>query len=360
MSHDIDPAEPETPRPTASTIGDLPDDFFAGPGRVGDDSGGEPLPPRRLAIASSARDGFAWRSILPIVGAVILGNVMLFLGGVLAGWSLAHKIVAPPVGDMPPDLKGMTTALAQIAETKASRAEVEGLRAEVATLTRRLAQFQGRVDAQPEPGPDLGPLQARVDELVKASGRLSSTPDELRALEERVAGIGRRMGALDERVASLDGRVASLDGRIVTLDEGLGSLRMEVASKDERSKKADTTTGASDAAGPASGDTEAAMQAMARGASLFEEGRYAEARDVFVEQIKSTPDDARLWYYAALSNGSATRDWKGETERLVKRGMERERAGTPGRAEIDALLDEIPSPPAVQWLRAWRQRALHQ
>ena len=102
------------------------------------------------------------------------------------------------------------------------------------------------------------------------------------------------------------------------------------------------------------------MRAVARGAALFEERRYAEARDVFLEQIKATPDDARLWYYAALANGSATRDWKGETERLVKRGMERERAGTPGRAEIDALLDEIPSAQAVQWLRAWRQRALHQ
>jgi hypothetical protein len=359
MSHDIVPAEPETPHPAASPIGELPDDFFAGPGRVGDDLGGDPLPPRRPAGESSARDGVAQRPILPIVGAVLLGNVLLFLGGVLAGWSLAHKSVAPPAGVTPPDLKGMTTALAQLADIKASRTEVEGLRSEVAALTRRLAQLQGRVEAQPEPepepapSPDLGPLQARVDELVKVSGRLSSTPDELRVLEERVAGFDRRMGALDERVRTLGERA-------VTLDEALGSLRREVASNDERSKRADTTTGASGAAGPAAGDAEAAMRAVARGAALFEERRYAEARDVFLEQIKATPDDARLWYYAALANGSATRDWKGETERLVKRGMERERAGTPGRAEIDALLDEVPSAQAVQWLRAWRQRALRQ
>jgi hypothetical protein len=357
MSHDIDPAEPETPQPAAPTIGELPDDFFAGPGRVGDASGGDPLPPRRPASASSARDGVAQRPILPIVGAVLLGNVMLFLGGVLAGWSLAHKSVAPRAGDNPPDLKGMTTALAQLAETKVSRTEVEGLRSEVAALARRLAQFQGRVDARPEPepahGPDLGPLQARVDELVKVSGRLSSTTDELRMLEGRVAGFDRRMGALDER-----GR--TLGERVVTLDEELGSLRREVASIDERSKRADTTTGASGAAGPAAGDAEAAMRAVARGAALFEERQYAAARDVFLEQIKATPDDARLWYYAALATGSATRDWKGETERLVKKGMERERAGTPGRAEIDALLDEIPGAQAVQWLRAWRQRALRQ
>src|SRR4051794_1227024 len=178
MSHDIDPAEPETPHPAASTIGALPDDFFAGPGRVGDDSGGDPLPPRRLASVSSARDGVARRPILPIVGAVLLGNVMLFLGGVLAGWSLAHKSVAPPAGDTPTDLKGMTTALARLAETRVSPTEVEGLRSEVPDLTRRLARFEGRADAQPEPGPapgpDLGPLLARVDELAKVSGRLSS------------------------------------------------------------------------------------------------------------------------------------------------------------------------------------------
>src|SRR4051812_30955900 len=275
MSHDIDPAEPETPLPAASPIGELPDDFFAGPGRVGDDPGGDPLPPRRLASASSARDGVARRPILPIVGAVLLGNVMLFLGGVLAGWSLAHKSVGPPAGDTPPDLKGMTTALAQLAETKVSRTEVEGLRSEVAALTSRLARFQGRVDAQPEPepapGPDLGALLARVDELVKVSGRLSSTPDELRVLEGRVAGFDRRIGILDERVRTLGERV-------MTLDEELGSLRREVSSNDERSKRADATTGASDAAGAAAGDAESAMRAVARGAALFEERRYAEAR----------------------------------------------------------------------------------
>src|SRR3954452_11421044 len=108
MSHDIDPTEPETQDPATSLIGELPDDFFAGPGRVGDASGGDPLPPRRPAGASSAHDGAAQRPILPIVGAVLLGNVMLFLGGVLAGWSLAHKSVAPPAGGTPPDLKGMT------------------------------------------------------------------------------------------------------------------------------------------------------------------------------------------------------------------------------------------------------------
>src|SRR4051794_16444835 len=211
MSHDIDPAEPETPHPAASPIGELPDDFFAGPGRVGDDSGGDPLPPRRLVGASSARDGVAQRPILPIVGAVLLGNVMLFLGGVLAGWSLAHKSLAPPAGDTPPDLKGMTTALAQLADIKVSRTEVEGLRSEVAALTHRLAQLQGRVDAQPEPAPspDLGPLQARVDELAKVSGRLSSTPDELRVLEERVSGFDRRMGTLDERVRALGERAVA-------------------------------------------------------------------------------------------------------------------------------------------------------
>ncbi len=351
MSHDVDSAEPETRHPAASPIGEFPNDFFAERGRVGDDPGGDPLPPRRLVSASSARDGVAQRPILPIVGAVLLGNVMLFLGGVLAGWALANKSVAPPAGDTPPDLKGMTTALAQLAETKVSRTEVEGLRSEVAALTHRLAQLQGWVDAQPEPepapSPDLGPLQARVDELAKVSGRLSSTPDELRVLEERVSGFDRRMGTLDERVRTLDERA-------VALGEELGLLRMEVASIDERSKQADTTTAASGAAGPA----EAAMRAVARGAALFKEGRYAEARDVFLEQIKATPDDARLWYYAALATGSATRDWKGETERLVKRGMERERAGTPGRVEIDALLNEIPDAQAVQWLRAWRRLAL--
>ena len=67
------------------------------------------------------------------------------------------------------------------------------------------------------------------------------------------------------------------------------------------------------------------------GVEFFQKKKYAEASEVFIGLTKTQPDDARVWYYAALSRGLATQDWKGETERLVTQGVDREKAGKPGK-----------------------------
>ena len=61
--------------------------------------------------------------------------------------------------------------------------------------------------------------------------------------------------------------------------------------------------------------------------------KYDQASEYFANLTKSKPDDARNWYYAALSRGLATRDWKGETEKLVTRraSIARRRASPRGR-----------------------------
>ena len=68
------------------------------------------------------------------------------------------------------------------------------------------------------------------------------------------------------------------------------------------------------------------------------------------------PKDARVWYYAALSNGLATNQWRGETERLVNQGVEREKAGSPKAPEIDAVMTDL-APASKKWLDFYRQRA---
>jgi TolA-binding protein len=335
MAPDSDLPEADHPRAAVSPTGGLPADFFEEPRPGPADSDGAtaiasgPLPPRSPSPSGppAASDAAARRSILPIVGAVLLGNLLLFLAGILAGWALARRSPPPPSPAAPPAPSFPMAEVARIVESRTSKAEAEGLRAQVASLERRLARLQDRPD--PPPGPDLAPLLSRIEALAKALDRGPSRAGELDAL-------GRRVGALDE---------------------ALGTLREQVQSLQAQLKEALASPPKPEAREAPAGEGDALGRALARGAALFKEGQYARARDAFLEQAEATPDDARLWYYAALANGAATRDWRGETERLVKRGIDRERAGTPARAEIDAAFAGLGNEQVAEWLRAWRERA---
>ncbi len=93
------------------------------------------------------------------------------------------------------------------------------------------------------------------------------------------------------------------------------------------------------------------------GVELFQKKNYDEASEFFAGLSKTQPDDARVWYYAALSRGLATRDWKGETERLVTQGVDREKAGKPDKSQIDAAFADLTSETGKDWLAFYRRRA---
>ena len=91
-------------------------------------------------------------------------------------------------------------------------------------------------------------------------------------------------------------------------------------------------------------------QAMEQAVDLFKQGKYAEAKDAFARLQAAYPDDARVWYFSALANGLATRDWKGESERLVKVGVAKEKAGSPDKAKIDAAFAGLTADNGKDWL----------
>jgi len=96
---------------------------------------------------------------------------------------------------------------------------------------------------------------------------------------------------------------------------------------------------------------------MTQGIDLFKERKYKDAYSHFEKLEQSNPDDARVWYYAALSRGLALRDWKddSDTARLVKKGVEREKAGTPPGPEIDAAFRDLVSETGKEWLEYYRK-----
>ena len=88
--------------------------------------------------------------------------------------------------------------------------------------------------------------------------------------------------------------------------------------------------------------------------SLFREKRYADAYADFRRLLQSEPDDARLWYFAALSYGLSTGNWDRMTLTMVEEGIAREKAAKPPKPEIDAALAGLTTQTGKDWLDFYR------
>jgi len=345
MSQDPNRHEEE---PAASTTGGLPPDFFEVPEVHAADqspaiiSSERPLPPRKPTAPPPPQVVIDRRASFPVVFVVLASNVLFFVAGGLAGWALTRKGLIP--SETAPPATAPNPLLAEVArsvETKAPKSALNGLESDVGalksearTLARELARLEGRLDTRPAAAgpvpPDLAPLQTKVDDLAAASRKLAPLATSVHALGERVEALDKRLDAIHADVSGLPKHV----------DASLAPLKAEAASRATR-EKVNPTDGAREL-----------------GAALFREGKYAAARDVFLNLVQNDSDDARLWYFAALSNGLTTTEWTGDTERLVRRGVEREKAGTPARAEIEAQFSALKREQGKDWLKDWRNRAL--
>jgi TolA-binding protein len=331
---------------TLSSTGGLPPDFFDVPESPASHGHARslpardaPLPPRIAEAPASPRVVIERRASLPVVLVVIVGNVVFFLGGGLAGWAAARKGAARTE---PPATAATNSPLSEVVraiDAKASQSVVDALTSrigdvqlELGTLGRELARLEGRLNARtkaaPAP-PDLAPLRTRLDDLVEQSQRLSPLPATFASLRQRVDALEKGLTALRTEVAAVPKQ----------LDASLNALKDAIVSRS-----------ASDQVSPAD---------IARdlGAVLFREGKYPAAREVFLNLVQSFPNDARLWYFAALANGQTAGDWTGETEGLVRRGLAWEQKGRPKRSDIDLQFSTLTKEQGKDWLEDWRKRA---
>jgi len=218
---------------------------------------------------------------------------------------------------------------------------------------------------------DLGALKSQYDDLMKRTEglkeRLDSLPksDEsphLTSLQLKVADLSK--SAAD--VAELPGKVERIDSRLERLCESVELLQSAVGGAQPSSSTSVPThssrTGSLEAEHHEAGKpvlSEAVdrnRHAMTKGSQLFVQGRYQESFDIFSQLELTDPDDARVWYYAALSRGLATNKWGNGTEQLVERGVERERAGTPKSGDIDNAFRDLTTSTGKDWLNFYRQR----
>jgi hypothetical protein len=213
---------------------------------------------------------------------------------------------------------------------EASKAE-DKIKPEVAKLEGQVKDLARTVEERPNPSsfaPQIKGLEDRADDLGKSLGSVS---DRLDVLGKKVDALGRgdslesspKFEAIEKRIAEVAGTLDSLKAQVATMTNPVALAADE----------------------------------MGQATSLFKQGKWSESKALFAKLQAATPDDARVWYFSALANGLASRDWKGESERLVAAGMAREKAGKPDKAKIDAAFADLTIATGKDWLAYYRNLA---
>ena len=301
MAHELEPQghRPETPIPVASAH-----------------------VPRPAPVTIEDR-----KSPFPTVLA-ILSVLMLILSCFAQGWKSeaapapapapAPEVAAP--SDKPEAAPGTTMVAAPTGEAKDAKGEV-------AALSSRIDELQGKVDAAAKGAPagDLDALKAKVAELAKVPDMVKPLPEKLDAL----------------------------DGRVGALAKDIDGLKAQLAS----TKKVDDPSPAPKVAEAEAKDADAPDPAMADAVALFKGRKYKEASAAFAKLALAKPNDARVLYFAALSSGFSTNNWAGDAATLAKKGVEREKAGTPEPAKIDESFADLTKATGKDWLDSFRKQA---
>ena len=330
------------PHPAANP-NDLPADFFDEP------SESAPAPPSEHAAAGfepsalepvAARERGAEPEALPAppvdmgedrrapLFPMLLGALML--AAMITAVFLARQDSAgpaSPAGAGTPAAAPTTPPPPSPADLLAG--EVKKMESDVASLVTQLKDLQAKVAAipKPEPAPDLKPIESKLEAFGKTLAGVSGLP-------EKLANIDTRMGGLDGALKSVSDKVGVLSDAVKKASAA--TPRPETATSTEPKPTADP-----------------APAALGTGADLFKAGNYPQALETFRKAIDAGTKDARVYYYAALSRGLSTNDWRGESITLATSGSELEKAGTPKAADIDAAFAALPAK-VKDWLDFYR------
>jgi len=272
------------------------------------------------------------------LGTILTSAVLSLLFGGAGAWAY-QNYVAPRLARQEPEARQPAAQEPGVDQTR--------LLARVDDLSRGLDQLKSRVESLPKAGPaaDMEPVKAKVAAVDDLSKRIQSVEEKLNDLPKRIDQEGNQITTLTARLEEVSHRM-----------EGLGK-EAGAATRNERGTR-EAMKPVTDTINQLAKSAEAtANSSFGAGAEFFKQKKYKEAKDFFDTLDKVDQDDARIWYYAALARGFATNDWKGETERLANRGVERERAGTPSRAEIDSTFSDLTSDTGKDWLAFFRRRA---
>ena len=206
-------------------------------------------------------------------------------------------------------------------------------------MSSELVQANQQIKDRPDYGPELKMQRERINEIDRT---ITDLPARFDSINQKLDTLGKietsnspsRIDAVDKRVGDLANAVDSLRTSVVGMrkpsDNSGGSTKLETVNLEG--------------------------MAMEQAINLFKANKFTEARDAFKPLQTVFPDDARVWYYSALANGFASGQWLGETERLVNQGLEKEKAGQPNTAKIDADFADLTNNTGREWLAFYRKK----
>jgi len=276
------------------------------------------------------------------LGTILTSAVLALLFGGAGAWAY-QNYVAPRLAKQEPE------ARQPVAQEPG--ADQSKLLARVEDLSRGLDQLKSRVESLPKAGPtaDMEPLKAKVAAVDDLSKRIQGVEEKLIDLPKRIEQEGNQITTLTARLEEVTNRMEG---------PGKGTGKEAGAENPNQGGTREAMKPVTDTINQLAKSAEdTANSSFGAGAELFKQKKYKEAKDFFDTLDKVDQEDARIWYYAALSRGFATGDWKGETEKLANRGVEREKAGTPPKAEIDSTFSDLTREAGKDWLDFFRRRA---
>jgi tetratricopeptide (TPR) repeat protein len=260
--------------------------------------------------------------------AIVTSALLSLIFGAAGAWAY-ERYLAQLIAERFP---AASTTQGRDSETPKNLAHMDD---RIKNLTDQYKQLQARLDAVPKPTPvpDLAPIEAKIAQV----GQLS----------QQIEAIGKKLDPLPAQLVESKKKVTELDAK-------LDALRNELSAAHSRAP-ADRSR---DGSAVSSEKVESSIdRALEPGVSQFRSARYREAYDVFQKLEQSHPDDARVWYYAALSYGLSSNDWGKTTHSMVEQGVSREKSGQPQKSVIDSAFTGLTKETGKDWLDFYRRRA---
>jgi hypothetical protein len=192
---------------------------------------------------------------------------------------------------------------------------------------------------------DLEPLNKRLTTLEDLRGKVEALDSRINPLPSKLEDESRKITTIMADIDGVRKQVTALQTELAT------NLKAEKPTVKSDAMLAETSHERSREIEPPRNEL------LQPGIEFFRQKKYGQASEAFDGLTRTKPDDARVWYFAALSRGLATRDWKGQTEKLVTEGVEREKAGTPQKSQIDSAFADLTTETGKDWLAFFRRRA---